>query len=746
MPTTAPELIGRYQVLKAIGEGGMGSLYLARDPAIDRLVAIKLLREGFDTAELRQRFASEARSAGRLHHQNIVTIFDVGEHQKQPFIAMEYVKGRTLGQLGADNAQVPLATKLDWMDKLCAGLHYAHKNGVIHRDIKPANIMIDDEGTLKILDFGIARFGASEMTQAGMVIGTLNYMAPEQMMGKPIDARADIFSVGAVFYELLTYQRAFPGDLSTGIVHKILSGNPEPLRSALPDLPAPLIAIVDRCLEKEPDKRFPDLGAARREIATVRPLVANVEEPELPPRGPDIAAPPVGKRPGTSRENLLRLRAEQIEAHFKDARAAFDGNDMAGCLAACQKALLLDPENRPVLELEQRAQARQDDEHLRGWVSQAKSELGRGALTAASLLVDRALSLSASSPDALKVREAIEQARQELERARQIDDALDAARTHLAAGALDKARESVDAALKLEAGHHAAQTLAREIDEAVRVAKEEKRATDAVAAAREMFAADKIADAIASLTAFAPTHPLVTKTLGQLQAEAKEIERRRQLSQKTVEIPTPVESGPINVRTVVLNEPPVMPLPARPPVAAPPLAPPVGEPPIRTAKGDGIGAPKGVIYAVAGLVVVAIIAVVVMKMGSSGSVAPATSQEPAPAASVSAPAATPDAPPAAPSAPVAAAAPTAVFFNVLPWARIQSITSKSDQKSVGLGDAVTPVVVNLAPGDYHVRATNPAFSAPLEFDVTVSPGTGVQEVRQSMPGFQADREIDQILK
>ena len=264
MPTTAPELIGRYQVLKAIGEGGMGSLYLARDPAIDRLVAIKLLREGFDTAELRQRFASEARSAGRLHHQNIVTIFDVGEHQKQPFIAMEYVKGRTLGQLGADNAQVPLATKLDWMDKLCAGLHYAHKNGVIHRDIKPANIMIDDEGTLKILDFGIARFGASEMTQAGMVIGTLNYMAPEQMMGKPIDARADIFSVGAVFYELLTYQRAFPGDLSTGIVHKILSGNPEPLRSALPDLPAPLIAIVDRCLEKEPDKRFPDLGAARR--------------------------------------------------------------------------------------------------------------------------------------------------------------------------------------------------------------------------------------------------------------------------------------------------------------------------------------------------------------------------------------------------------------------------------------------------------------------------------------------------
>jgi serine/threonine-protein kinase len=208
MSVAIPKNIARYQVLNHLEAGGMGSVYLARDPAIDRLVAIKLLKEGFDNAELRERFMREARSAGRLRHINIVTIFDVGEHDNQPFIAMEYVEGETLYALIKRRAALSIGRKIQLMDELAAGLQYAHRGGIVHRDIKPKNVMLDADGVVKVLDFGIARVadggGGGIKTQAGMLMGTLNYMAPEQMMGLPdVDARADQFSAGAVFYELL---------------------------------------------------------------------------------------------------------------------------------------------------------------------------------------------------------------------------------------------------------------------------------------------------------------------------------------------------------------------------------------------------------------------------------------------------------------------------------------------------------------------------------------------------------------
>src|SRR5262250_121884 len=161
MAVDAPKNISRYQVMQHLATEGMGSVYLARDPAIDRLVAIKLLKEGFDNAELRERFMREARSAGRLRHVNIVTIFDVGEHDNQPFIAMEYVEGETLYALIKQKAALSIGRKLEMIDQLCAGLQYAHRGGIVHRDIKPKNVMVDADGVLKVLDFGIARVSDS---------------------------------------------------------------------------------------------------------------------------------------------------------------------------------------------------------------------------------------------------------------------------------------------------------------------------------------------------------------------------------------------------------------------------------------------------------------------------------------------------------------------------------------------------------------------------------------------------------
>jgi serine/threonine-protein kinase len=265
-----PETVGRYHIEKLIAHGGMGSLYLARDPAIDRRVVIKFLKEGFDDAAARERFALEARAAGRLHHPNIVTVFDVGEHDHHPFIAMEYVSGETLAELIKRRALGRVWEKLAILEDLCAGLHYAHCGGIIHRDIKPANVMRDDFGLVKILDFGIARGGGSGITRDGDIVGTLNYMAPEQLAGDPVDRRADIYSVGAVAYELITDHMAFPGTVQTGVLFKILNAGAVPIESLAPGTDPEITAMIERAMAREPHARYQDLDAMRQDLAVVR--------------------------------------------------------------------------------------------------------------------------------------------------------------------------------------------------------------------------------------------------------------------------------------------------------------------------------------------------------------------------------------------------------------------------------------------------------------------------------------------
>jgi hypothetical protein len=373
------------------------------------------------------------------------------------------------------------------MDELCAGLHYAHRAGIVHRDIKPANIMLDEEGLIKILDFGIARLGASGMTQAGMVMGTLNYMAPEQMEGKPIDARADMFSAGALFYELLSYRRAFPGELP-GILHQIMSGSPEPLKTLVPALDAGLVAIVNRCLEKTPEQRYPELAAVRRELAAVRQRLETqaTSDPDMtipvrrlpvemtPPSGTPAKSP----RRDSSREERLRIRAAQIQGHIDAAREAIGRDDFDAALQACHQALLLDPENSGALELEDRARTAIDRRQVQEWVREARNELERGAFTAASLLVERALSLTPTSPDAIDVQRAVEQAR-------------------------------------------------RELADAQERAAQQERARAIVVEARRQFATGDHRGAIERLATHQPAHELVTHAAAELTAEAEEIERRR---------------------------------------------------------------------------------------------------------------------------------------------------------------------------------------------------------------------------
>jgi CheY-like chemotaxis protein len=278
--TLAPqfELIDRYEIVQPLGYGGMGAVFLARDPALGRLIAIKLIREGADDPEHRERFAREARSAARLAHPNIVTIYDIGEHHGQPYMAMEFVPGQTLAAIIAQSEDRSLGWKLSVIEHLCAALAHAHRAGLVHRDIKPANIMITPEGAVKILDFGIARLAESDVTRTGVVLGTLNYMAPEQLSGERADNRTDIFALGAVCYELLSQKQAFPGTVQDGLLKRILLTSPTPLQELCPRLDRELVSAIEQSLEKLPAWRQTD-------VDKIRVVVKRVSERLAPPPG-----------------------------------------------------------------------------------------------------------------------------------------------------------------------------------------------------------------------------------------------------------------------------------------------------------------------------------------------------------------------------------------------------------------------------------------------------------------------------
>ncbi len=278
-----PARIDKYELIRRLGHGGMGTVYLARDPDLDRLVAIKVLRDPLYDEELLERFLREARSAAKLRHENLITIYDIGQHEHQPFMAMEYVDGTTLAAVIAERQPLPLAEKLSYVEQICAGLHYAHCEGIIHRDVKPANLMLDRRRVIRILDFGIARIEGSGMTQEGAMMGTLSYMAPEQMLGRVVDYRSDIYAVGVVAYELLAGRKAF--NLEAELRPRMPSDVPLPLAECCPGLPPGLDEIVMRALALRPEDRFTDLDETRSALRDVRRRIDPAFQLEtIPPR------------------------------------------------------------------------------------------------------------------------------------------------------------------------------------------------------------------------------------------------------------------------------------------------------------------------------------------------------------------------------------------------------------------------------------------------------------------------------
>ena len=314
--------LGRYEVLGELGQGAMGVVYKAKDPLIDRVVAIKTINLSLamdEKEEYEGRFYQEAKAAGRLNHPNIVTIYDVGKSGNVAYIAMELLEGRELRDIMNEGALLPIDQVLNIVAQVAQGLAYAHEHGIVHRDVKPSNIMVIRDGHVKITDFGIARMASSSVrTQTGMVLGSPKYMSPEQVMGKSIDQRSDIFSLGVMLYEMLTGQAPFDGENVNAIMYQTLNAVPPPPNMMNPAIPEMVNFIVAKALAKGVEDRYQNAKDFAADLRTCRDtLPRSIQKVNLsgPPVGSEIKLPDTieltarinGDKEGVKSESSIRL-------------------------------------------------------------------------------------------------------------------------------------------------------------------------------------------------------------------------------------------------------------------------------------------------------------------------------------------------------------------------------------------------------------------------------------------------------
>ena len=413
-----PSFIGRYRVVERLSSGGMGVVYVARDAAIDRTVAVKVAR--VQSAELRERFLREARATGRLNHPNIVTIYDVGEHDGEPFIAMEYVPGPTLADIIRRKTPLSLAQRLRMLRELCEGLAYAHGQGIVHRDVKPANLIArDDNDALTILDFGIARLADAVTTAAGGVVGTPYYMAPEQIVGSDVDHRCDIFAVGLVFYELLSYRRAFDAEVPTAVLYKIVHEQAVSLVELMPGLSRKVVAIVDRTLAKQADDRYQNLEELLADLNEVQGVIGD----EAGDADATISGSPDG---------VIRF-ARQVEEHLSNARGHLENTALTMASESVEAALQLQPASPAALRLRREIETRRT---IHRHLEKAEKCLSSGDFSGASDSVREVLAFDEGHAAALKLRDRVDAVARD-HRARA---AVEAARAKRTAGELAAAQ------------------------------------------------------------------------------------------------------------------------------------------------------------------------------------------------------------------------------------------------------------------------------------------------------------------
>jgi eukaryotic-like serine/threonine-protein kinase len=462
--------IGKYQIQAELGRGGFGVVYSAYDPTVGRPVAVKVLTALGDN-QLLTRFKNEAAAAGNLRHNNIVTIYDYGDDDGVPYIVMELLEGEDLNQIIAARKPMPLLQKVSIMVQVADGLRSAHRAGVVHRDVKPANIRLLPDGTVKLMDFGIARLVAgsagTRLTRQGHVIGTLYYMAPEQVLGEEVDALSDIFAYGSTYYELLTGKHPFQGSDPRSVFHKITAEDPEPIRNLVPDCPAALERIVNRTLQKDRDLRYQNLrdvqvdtepilielrqeraeslvGEAKRlyetaDLETAQTVLGEVFD--LDPANREARH----LRETIQSQLLDRLIRPQVDALLKKADDALTGRRFEDAIEHFESALRLDRDNQTVAaNLEKARELLNLRREMGILLADARKEFAKQNLDAALDLSLQILERDPSNPDAHPFLESVRAALTRREKERDYREKLQEATGHSQVSRFDEAQQILD--------------------------------------------------------------------------------------------------------------------------------------------------------------------------------------------------------------------------------------------------------------------------------------------------------------
>jgi len=570
---TVPNIkrIGKYEVIDLLGRGGMGLVYRAFDRQLNREVAIKTLTEGFSgDEEMLKRFYQEAAKTGALKHQNIVTVYDLGEQDGFPYIVMEYLSGDPLDRLIQSGKSQSLAFKLKIVEQVCYALGYAHRNDVIHRDVKPANVIVQSDGIVKLLDFGIARQEKTDghLTRTGHVIGTLQYMAPERLRNAAFDGRSDIFSVGVMMYQLLTGQLPFTGDYS--IVQKILTEKHPPLSLYIEKYPAALDAILDRALAKSPDDRYSSADEMAGEIGSVEQELRKEQVTEWIQRAQRLVREEeftsardillqvlkVDNQQITARQMIaqvqqnlnLRARAEQIrqlKAHAEDASADKRYEDAIHCL---EEACGLDPSSSELADqLESVRQKKRRRELIDGYLREADTARERGDLEAAGAVIAKALEVDRDDSRVRAAHVTLARLIEEAARQAKARKLLESARKEIGARHFTAAMEALAEAEKVDPANPELITLqsaarqGREQEQRRRILEQLQNEVSVASTVEELTRATKLVEqALERL----PSEPSLIKLRGSLARKLRDEEVRRRVDEVALRCRSLIETSP----------------------------------------------------------------------------------------------------------------------------------------------------------------------------------------------------------
>jgi serine/threonine-protein kinase len=571
MPGASPQRIGKYEIQAELGRGGFGRVYRAFDPRVGRLVAVKVL-DAANSRDLITRFKNEAAAAGKLQHRNIVTVYEFGEDAGVPFIAMEHLDGEDLQQVISSGKQLTLLEKMDIMAQVAEGLDCAHRNGIVHRDVKPGNIRLLPDGTVKIMDFGIARLLhdtiGTRLTRQGHVIGTLLYMSPEQLLGSDVDALCDIFAYGVTYYEFLTGVNPHQTTDPRVVFYKITNEEAPPIRNHMPDCPETLEQAIRRALHKERDLRYQSLRdflfdteplqlelRQERAAALVVEARALVENGELEPAQARLAGAldldPSNRGARQLREMVqsrLRRRTLQprIDALIAKADAAVESGKYGEAAESLELARQLDPGDEALHDRLSRTKALVERSRRAGQlVVEARAEFSRQNLAGAIQKASEALEADPRSVEAATLLGVVQKELDERERRRRLDERLREARELLLIGSFDEAAAALESLEPAQKRSDDVKELLARIRAHKADAERQERLRSELTSARDLIDRLRFADAVELLRKLKSEFPNEDRVSGLLtyaQQELLALERAQALDALRTEVLALAES------------------------------------------------------------------------------------------------------------------------------------------------------------------------------------------------------------